>query len=64
MGRVGRMSPATGTLACLAAGLSGLGSSALPLAGASVAAAADESAYRYRSPTECHPRLNAISLDS
>jgi len=45
MGRVGRMSAATGTLACLAAGLSGLGSSALPLAGASVAAAVDENAY-------------------
>ena len=49
MGRVGRMSAATGTLACLAAGLSGLGSSAVLLAGASVAAAVDENADRSKS---------------
>jgi hypothetical protein len=49
MGRVGLVSRATGTLACLAAGLRGLGSSALPLADASVADAADENAYRFPS---------------
>ncbi len=35
MGLVGLMSRATGTLACLAPGLSGVGSSALPLHGTS-----------------------------
>jgi len=48
MGLVGLMSRATGTLACLAEGLSEVGSSALPLAGASVAAAADENARNAR----------------
>src|SRR5688572_27786696 len=46
MGLVGLMSRATRTLACLAAGLSGVASSALPLHGASVAVAADENAHR------------------
>jgi hypothetical protein len=40
------MSRGTRTLACRAAGLSGVGRSVLPLHGASVAVAADENAYR------------------
>jgi len=47
MGLVGLMSRATRTLACLAAGLSGVASTELPLHGASVAVAADENAYRF-----------------
>jgi len=38
----------------LAAGLSGVGSSSLPLAGASVAVAADENAYGFTSPVKPH----------
>ena len=45
MGPVRLMSRATGTLACLAAGLSGVESSSRPLCRRSVAAAADENAY-------------------
>jgi hypothetical protein len=40
------MGRGTRTLACRAAGLSGVGNSLLPLHGASVAVAADENAYR------------------
>ena len=47
MGLVGLMSRATGNLAGLAAGLSGVGSSVLPRDGASVAVVADETPYRY-----------------
>jgi hypothetical protein len=46
MGLVGRMSRATGNLAGLAAGSSGVGSSVLPRDGASVAVVADETPYR------------------
>ncbi len=46
MGLRGLMSRGSRTLACLAAGLWGAGSSALPLDGDSVAIAADKNAYR------------------
>jgi len=45
MGLLRLLNPGTRTLACLAQGLSRVGSSALPLDGASVAVAADEKAY-------------------
>lgn len=45
MGPVGLMSRATGTLACLAAGLSWVEGSSRPLCRRSVAAAADENYY-------------------
>jgi len=47
MGLVGLMSRATGNLAGLAAGSSGVGSSVLPRNGAFVAVVADETPYRF-----------------
>jgi len=54
MGLVGLMSRATGNLAGLAVGSSGVGSSVPPRDGASVAVVADETPYRLA------PRLRAL----
>jgi hypothetical protein len=48
---VGVRSRATRTLACRAAGLTGVGSASLPLGGPSVAFAADETAYGFHERT-------------
>src|SRR2546428_3321427 len=49
---VGVRSRATRTLACWAAGLTGVGSASLPLGGPSVAFAADETTYGFLRPLE------------